>query len=104
MSMSPYPRRQVLGAATADARGGDLDRSGYPFPGGELPGAENNVVTRGRRGLPPVPGRAGDRVTVLGHDRPPTWTTVEGALVTDTPTAARRAGRGAWVSKVERHA
>ncbi|WP_189267580.1 alpha-L-fucosidase [Streptomyces fuscichromogenes] len=52
----------------------------------------------------PVPVRTGDRVTMLGHDRPLTWTTADGALVIDVPAAARRAGRHAWVFKVEWHA
>ncbi|GHI03350.1 alpha-L-fucosidase C-terminal domain-containing protein [Streptomyces cellostaticus] len=52
---------------------------------------------------PPVPVRGGDRVTLLGHDRPLTWTVSKGALVIDVPGAARRAGRYVWVFKVEWH-
>ncbi|MEU9991770.1 alpha-L-fucosidase [Streptomyces sp. NPDC048045] len=51
----------------------------------------------------PVPVRAGDRVTLLGHDRPLTWTVSKGALVIDVPEAARKAGRYVWVFKVEWH-
>ncbi|MEU8972456.1 alpha-L-fucosidase [Streptomyces monashensis] len=51
----------------------------------------------------PVPVRPGDKVTMLGHDRPLTWTVTGGALVVDVPEAARRAGRYVWVFKVERH-
>ncbi|MFJ8487621.1 alpha-L-fucosidase [Streptomyces sp. NPDC094038] len=51
----------------------------------------------------PVPVRTGDRVTMLGHGRPLTWTVSNGALVIDVPEAARRAGQHAWVFKVEWH-
>ncbi|MFJ3801205.1 alpha-L-fucosidase [Streptomyces sp. NPDC090088] len=51
----------------------------------------------------PVPVRSGDKVTMLGHDRPLTWTVRDGALVVDVPEAARRAGRHVWVFKVEWH-
>ncbi|MGW1893652.1 alpha-L-fucosidase [Streptomyces sp. NPDC002004] len=51
----------------------------------------------------PVPIRPGDKVTLLGHDRPLTWTVRGGALVIDVPQAARRAGRHVWVFKVEWH-
>ncbi|MEW2292844.1 alpha-L-fucosidase [Streptomyces sp. NPDC006743] len=51
----------------------------------------------------PVPIRPGDKVTMLGHDRPLTWTVRGGALVVDVPEAARRAGRYAWVFKIEWH-
>jgi len=51
----------------------------------------------------PVPVRVGDRVTLLGHDRPLTWTVTNGALVIDVPQAARKAGRYVWVFKVEWH-
>ncbi|WP_210592134.1 alpha-L-fucosidase [Streptomyces sp. GESEQ-35] len=51
----------------------------------------------------PVPVRGGDKVTMLGHDRPLTWTVRNGALVIDVPEAARKAGRHAWVFKVEWH-
>jgi alpha-L-fucosidase len=51
----------------------------------------------------PVPVRAGDRVTMLGHDRPLTWTVRNGALVIDVPESARRAGQHVWVFKVEWH-
>lgn len=51
----------------------------------------------------PVPVRGGDKVTMLGHDRPLTWTVSGGALVIDVPEPARRAGRHAWVFKVEWH-
>ncbi|MET7683233.1 alpha-L-fucosidase [Streptomyces sp. NPDC005423] len=49
----------------------------------------------------PVPVRGGDKVTLLGHDRPLTWTVKNGALVIDVPRAARQAGRYVWVFKVE---
>ncbi|MGW4515776.1 alpha-L-fucosidase [Streptomyces sp. NPDC004393] len=49
----------------------------------------------------PVPIRSGDKVTLLGHDRPLTWTTRNGSLVIDVPEAARKAGRHVWVFKVE---
>ncbi|MEU1404887.1 alpha-L-fucosidase [Streptomyces sp. NPDC005728] len=49
----------------------------------------------------PVPVRPGDKVTMLGHDRPLTWTVTGGSLVVDVPEAARKAGRYAWVFKVE---
>ncbi|MFK0158458.1 alpha-L-fucosidase [Streptomyces sp. NPDC090493] len=52
----------------------------------------------------PVPVRAGDKVTMLGHGRPLTWTVSNGALVIDVPETARRAGQHAWVFKVEWHA
>ncbi|MFF7072033.1 alpha-L-fucosidase [Streptomyces pseudovenezuelae] len=48
----------------------------------------------------PVPIRSGDTVTMLGHDRPLTWTVSKGALVIDVPAAARKAGRHVWVFKV----
>ncbi|MGW5459011.1 alpha-L-fucosidase [Streptomyces sp. NPDC003996] len=48
----------------------------------------------------PVPVRPGDKVTMLGHDRPLTWTVSGGSLVVDVPRAARDAGRYAWVFKV----
>ncbi|MFJ9537396.1 alpha-L-fucosidase [Streptomyces sp. NPDC101225] len=51
----------------------------------------------------PVPIRPGDRVTMLGHDRPLDWTVGKGALVIDVPRSARRAGRHVWVFKVEWH-
>jgi alpha-L-fucosidase len=51
----------------------------------------------------PVPVRSGDRVTMLGHDRPLTWTVRNGALVIDVPESARRAGQHVWVFKVEWH-
>ncbi|MGW3206364.1 alpha-L-fucosidase [Streptomyces sp. NPDC001135] len=51
----------------------------------------------------PVPVRAGDTVTMLGHDRPLTWTVRRGALVIDVPEAARKAGSHAWVFKVAWH-
>ncbi|MFD8307048.1 alpha-L-fucosidase [Streptomyces sp. NPDC059690] len=49
----------------------------------------------------PVPVRGGDRITLLGHDRPLSWTTSKGALVIDVPGAARAAGRYVWVFKVD---
>ncbi|MHB9855107.1 alpha-L-fucosidase [Streptomyces krungchingensis] len=49
----------------------------------------------------PVPVRAGDKVTMLGHDRPLSWTVRNGALVIDVPETARRAGRYVWVFKVD---
>ncbi|MEU7967709.1 alpha-L-fucosidase [Streptomyces sp. NPDC049097] len=51
----------------------------------------------------PVPIRGGDKVTMLGHDRPLTWRVRNGSLVIDVPQAARRAGRHVWVFKVEWH-
>ncbi|MEU9450008.1 alpha-L-fucosidase [Streptomyces sp. NPDC048277] len=51
----------------------------------------------------PVPVRSGDRVTMLGHDHPLTWTVSNGALVVDVPEAARRKGEHVWVFKVEWH-
>ncbi|MEV5610692.1 alpha-L-fucosidase [Streptomyces sp. NPDC052225] len=48
----------------------------------------------------PVPVRPGDKVTMLGYDRPLNWTVRAGALVIDVPAAARRAGEHAWVFKV----
>ncbi|MER6081569.1 alpha-L-fucosidase [Streptomyces sp. NPDC001833] len=52
----------------------------------------------------PVPIRAGDKVTMLGHGRPLTWKVTDGALVVDVPEAARTAGQHAWVFKVDWHA
>ncbi|MFL5993750.1 MAG: alpha-L-fucosidase, partial [Streptomyces sp.] len=49
----------------------------------------------------PVPIRNGDTVTMLGHDRPLTWTLSKGALVIDVPAAARKAGQHVWVFKVK---
>ncbi|MBK3639901.1 alpha-L-fucosidase [Streptomyces sp. MBT33] len=49
----------------------------------------------------PVPVRGGDKITLLGHDRPLSWTTSKGALLIDVPEAARRAGRYVWVFKVD---
>ncbi|MFF2995125.1 alpha-L-fucosidase [Streptomyces sp. NPDC057950] len=49
----------------------------------------------------PVPVRGGDRVTLLGHDRPLNWTVRNGALVIDVPAVARRSGQYVWVFKVE---
>ncbi|MFJ1968042.1 alpha-L-fucosidase [Streptomyces sp. NPDC087903] len=49
----------------------------------------------------PVPVRSGDKVTMLGHDRPLTWAVRNGALVIDVPEAARNAGRYTWVFKVD---
>ncbi|MEE1796472.1 alpha-L-fucosidase [Streptomyces sp. BE308] len=57
------------------------------------PGAKLTVAA-------PVPIRAGDRVTLLGHDRPLNWRTTGGSLVIDVPAAARRTGEHAWVFKV----
>ncbi|MEU3338601.1 alpha-L-fucosidase [Streptomyces sp. NPDC006668] len=51
----------------------------------------------------PVPIRPGDKVTLLGHDRPLTWTVGKGALVIDVPEPARKAGQHVWVFKVEWH-
>ncbi|MGW2646884.1 alpha-L-fucosidase [Streptomyces sp. NPDC001393] len=48
----------------------------------------------------PVPVRSGDEVTMLGYDRPLTWTVTNGSLVIDVPRAARTAGRYVWVFKV----
>lgn len=52
----------------------------------------------------PVPIRGGDKVTMLGHDRPLNWKVSNGALVVDVPETARRAGKHVWVFKVEWHA
>ncbi|MFF0163855.1 alpha-L-fucosidase C-terminal domain-containing protein [Streptomyces sp. NPDC005263] len=49
----------------------------------------------------PVPICRGDTVTMLGHDRPLTWTVSKGALVIDVPAAARKAGQHVWVFKVK---
>ncbi|MER7176834.1 alpha-L-fucosidase [Streptomyces mesophilus] len=49
----------------------------------------------------PVPIRQGDRVTMLGYDRPLTWRTSAGSLLVDVPQAARKAGRHVWVFKVD---
>ncbi|MFF4308720.1 alpha-L-fucosidase [Streptomyces sp. NPDC001507] len=49
----------------------------------------------------PVPVRPGDKVTMLGHGRPLTWTLSNGALVIDVPEAARRAGQHVWVFKID---
>ncbi|WP_405406648.1 alpha-L-fucosidase [Streptomyces sp. NBC_01104] len=48
----------------------------------------------------PVPVRSGDRITLLGHDRPLTWRTTGGSLVIDVPAAARGTGEHAWVFKI----
>ncbi|WP_329455058.1 alpha-L-fucosidase [Streptomyces sp. NBC_01497] len=49
----------------------------------------------------PVPIRSGDRVTLLGHDRPLSWRTRGDALVIDVPAAARATGHHVWVFKVD---
>ncbi|MFI6335850.1 alpha-L-fucosidase [Streptomyces sp. NPDC050535] len=49
----------------------------------------------------PVPIRAGDKVTMLGHHRPLTWKVSDGSLVIDVPEAARKAGQHVWVFKVD---
>ncbi|WP_405623835.1 alpha-L-fucosidase [Streptomyces sp. NBC_00076] len=49
----------------------------------------------------PVPIRSGDKVTMLGYNRPLTWTQKDGALVIEVPAAARTAGEHVWVFKVE---
>ncbi|NUT27567.1 MAG: alpha-L-fucosidase [Streptomyces sp.] len=49
----------------------------------------------------PVPIRSGDKVTMLGHDRPLVWTVSDGSLVIDVPEAARGAGQYVWVFKVD---
>ncbi|WP_330278883.1 alpha-L-fucosidase [Streptomyces sp. NBC_00056] len=48
-----------------------------------------------------VPVRPGDKVTMLGYDRPLNWRTTGGSFVVDVPTAARAAGEHVWVFKVE---
>ncbi|MFG2517878.1 alpha-L-fucosidase [Streptomyces sp. NPDC048527] len=48
-----------------------------------------------------VPVRAGDKVTMLGYDRPLNWRTTGGKFVVDVPAAARAAGEHVWVFKVE---
>jgi alpha-L-fucosidase len=49
----------------------------------------------------PVPIKSGDRVTMLGYQRPLDWTITNGALVIDVPKAAQRAGQYAWVFKID---
>jgi alpha-L-fucosidase len=49
----------------------------------------------------PVPIRAGQHVTLLGHHgRPLHWTMSGGRLTVDVPPAAQRTGQYAWVFKV----
>ncbi|WP_405698887.1 alpha-L-fucosidase [Streptomyces sp. NBC_01383] len=48
----------------------------------------------------PVPVRGGDRITLLGYDRPLSWRTTGDSLVVDVPAAARRTGEHAWVFKI----
>ncbi|MER7205060.1 alpha-L-fucosidase, partial [Streptomyces sp. NPDC000188] len=48
-----------------------------------------------------VPVRAGDKVMMLGYDRPLNWRTTGGSFVVDVPAAARAAGEHVWVFKVE---
>ncbi|MFJ1883648.1 alpha-L-fucosidase [Streptomyces sp. NPDC088137] len=48
----------------------------------------------------PLPVRGGDRITLLGHDRPLNWRVRGGSLVIDVPAAARRTGEHAWVFKI----
>ncbi|MFJ2420351.1 alpha-L-fucosidase C-terminal domain-containing protein [Streptomyces brevispora] len=48
----------------------------------------------------PVPVRGGDRITLLGYDRPLNWRTTGDSLVIDVPVAARRTGEHAWVFKI----
>jgi alpha-L-fucosidase len=48
----------------------------------------------------PVPIRPGDKVTMLGYPRPLDWTISNGSLVIDVPSAAARAGKYAWVFKI----
>jgi alpha-L-fucosidase len=48
----------------------------------------------------PVPIRKGDKVTMLGHDRPLDWEFDGGTLTVQVPAAARAAGNYAWVFKV----
>jgi alpha-L-fucosidase len=48
----------------------------------------------------PVPIKAGDRVTLLGYQRPLDWTIRNGSLVISVPKAAQRAGQYAWVFKI----
>ncbi|MFD7181729.1 alpha-L-fucosidase [Streptomyces sp. NPDC059904] len=48
-----------------------------------------------------VPVRPGDKVTMLGYDRPLNWRTTGGSFVVDVPAAARAAGEHVWVFKVE---
>lgn len=45
----------------------------------------------------PVPVRDGDRITLLGHDKPLKWTRSGGKLVVDVPAGV---GQHAWVFKV----
>jgi alpha-L-fucosidase len=48
----------------------------------------------------PVPIRKGDKVTMLGYDRPLDWEFDGGTLTVQVPAAARAAGQYAWVFKV----
>ncbi|MFC9673551.1 MULTISPECIES: alpha-L-fucosidase [unclassified Streptomyces] len=48
-----------------------------------------------------VPVRPGDKVTMLGYDRPLNWRATGGSFVVDVPAAARAAGEHVWVFKVE---
>jgi alpha-L-fucosidase len=49
----------------------------------------------------PVPIRKGDRVTMLGHDRPLDWAFDGGKLTVRVPAAARAKGMYAWVFKID---
>ncbi|MEU6140775.1 hypothetical protein ABZ848_10490 [Streptomyces sp. NPDC047081] len=42
-------------------------------------------------------------MTLLGHERPLTWTVGKGVLVIDGPETARKTGQHVWVFKVEWH-
>ena len=59
----------------------------------DKPGAKLTVAA-------PVPIRSGDTVTMLGYPRPLDWAISNGALVIDVPSAAARAGKYAWVFKI----
>ncbi|MFE4334390.1 hypothetical protein ACFRQM_34775 [Streptomyces sp. NPDC056831] len=47
-----------------------------------------------------MPVRSGDRVTLLGHDRPLSRRSTGGSLVIDVPAAALRTGKRPWVFKI----
>jgi alpha-L-fucosidase len=49
----------------------------------------------------PVPIQAGDEITLLGHDRPLSWTKQDGNLVIDVPPAAANSGEYAWTFKID---
>ena len=48
----------------------------------------------------PVPIRAGDRITMLGHGQSLRWTNQDGKLVIEVPESARTAGKWAWTFRI----